>query len=899
MNDTARTTPPSDPLPATQESATQRDDAPTSGGGGPAPEPGAPFAAEVAGHEILGVLGRGGMGVVYKARQRGLNRVVALKMVLAAEHAGAEQLARFRAEAEAVARLQHPHIVQVFEVGEVRGHPYFSLEYVEGGSLAQKLNGTPLPPSEAGRLVETLARAVHAAHLRGVVHRDLKPANVLLTAEGTPKITDFGLAKRLDVETAHTQSGAILGTPSYMAPEQAEGKVHAVGPTADVYALGAILYELLTGRPPFKAASPLDTVLQVLSEEPVPVRRLQPKVPRDLETVCLTCLRKEPAKRYATALDLADDLHRWLAGEPIRARPTPAWEQAVKWARRRPAAAALLAVVAAAGVGLVLATVALTAANRREHAARVLAQENGLKAEQERDRARDRFRMAQDAVDQFYTRVSASPEMKAQGTERLRTELLETAARFYEKFVKDQGDDLALQAECGRGYVRLAQLYHATGRAPQAEAAFKDALALQKRLAQAEPDQVQYQLDLAASYRGLGGLYRDTSRKAQAEAAYCEALAISQRVADAHPDVEDYQQRKASDQEGLGTLYFMTGEYGPSEKASLAALAVKQRLADAHPERRDYQTTVAGGYSNLASLYVAMRRPGPAEEAAKKALTIWERLAGADPQPLDAQEAVARCHNTLGCLYVDTERFKLAESAHRKALVVHQALAKTHPEVLGYAIDVGGSYANLGRAALISGANSAALDWYSKAARTLDEVLRKEPRQTRARQFLANTRAGRAVTLTQLGRYAESLPDWDRAIELDNGQDRNHMRLGRADALARTGEYARAADEMTDVGKDEALGQELYEQAVVWAQIAAAARRDAKLSPADRDHLADRHAARAVVLLTRAGAAGQLRDKARVEQVRTEKDLDPLRDREDFRKLRAGLGPPAAGGGKK
>jgi serine/threonine-protein kinase len=218
----------------------------------------------VPGYELLSVLGKGGMGVVYKARQRGLGRVVALKMILHAEHSGEQERQRFQAEAEAVARLQHPNIVQIYEVGEQRGLPYFSLEFCAGGSLADKLDGTPLPPKEAAKLVQTLASAMQAAHDKGILHRDLKPANVLLTEDGSPKITDFGLAKKLG-EQGQTRTGDVMGTPSYMAPEQAGGQKD-IGPAADVYALGTILYELLTGRPPFKAATTLDTIMQVVSD---------------------------------------------------------------------------------------------------------------------------------------------------------------------------------------------------------------------------------------------------------------------------------------------------------------------------------------------------------------------------------------------------------------------------------------------------------------------------------------------------------------------------------------------------------------------------------------------------------------------------------------------------------
>jgi serine/threonine-protein kinase len=260
------------------------------------------------------------MGLVYKARQHGLNRVVALKMILAGGHASDTDLARFRAEAEAIARLRHPNIVQVYEIGEHSGLPYFSLEFCGGGSLDRKLSGTPLPSREAAELVSRVARAIDEAHRKDILHRDLKPANVLLGEDGTPKITDFGLAKRLDGPSGQTASGAVLGTPSYMAPEQAAGKTKAIGPAADIYGLGAILYELLTGRPPFRAATPLDTLLQALENDPAPLRLLNPQVDRDLETICLKCLEKEPGHRYPSAQLLAEDLERYLAGEPISVR---------------------------------------------------------------------------------------------------------------------------------------------------------------------------------------------------------------------------------------------------------------------------------------------------------------------------------------------------------------------------------------------------------------------------------------------------------------------------------------------------------------------------------------------------------------------------------------------------
>jgi WD40 repeat protein len=314
---------------------------------------------QVPGYEVLGELGRGGMGMVYKARQLRPQRVVALKMIRRGKTAPAD-LQRFRNEADVIAQIQHPNIVQVYEVGEQDGQPFFSLEFCGGGSLERRAREGPVASPEAARLVEVLARAVHAVHQHGIVHRDLKPANVLLTEDGVPKITDFGLSRLAEVAEPPsgvedpapapaprgkrlTQSGALLGTPSYMAPEQADGRTDAIGPLTDVYALGTILYELLTGRPPFKTPHVYSTLLQVLQQEPAPPRRLQPGIPRDLETVCLKCLRKDPTQRYQSAGELAAELQLLREGKPIRARQVGPAERAWRWARRNPALAGLLA----------------------------------------------------------------------------------------------------------------------------------------------------------------------------------------------------------------------------------------------------------------------------------------------------------------------------------------------------------------------------------------------------------------------------------------------------------------------------------------------------------------------------------------------------------------------------
>jgi serine/threonine-protein kinase len=365
----------------------------------PSTEPAAPppgmALPEVPGYEVEAVLGRGGMGIVFKARHQKLNRLVALKMMLTGAYASPEELARFRREAEAVAALRHPHIVQVHDAGEVAGRSYFTMEYVEGGNLGHSLAGQPQPPRYAAELVATLATAVQFAHQSGFIHRDLKPANILLTADGAPKITDFGLVRSIEAGPQFTRSGALVGTPSYMAPEQALGRASAVGPAVDIYALGAVLYEMLTGQPLFDGLTTGEILQKVIAEEPVPPSRLNAKVPRDLETICLKCLHKSPARRYASAQDLADDLHRYLDGKPVLARPVGLLERAAKWARRRPAAALLLAALlvmlaAAAGTGIWLhqqeadrqAARAQRQGQARDTIATALGRADGLQAEE-------------------------------------------------------------------------------------------------------------------------------------------------------------------------------------------------------------------------------------------------------------------------------------------------------------------------------------------------------------------------------------------------------------------------------------------------------------------------------------------------------------------------------------
>ena len=510
-------------------------------------------------YEILSELGRGAMGVVYRARQKGLNRLVALKMILAGGMAGRAELARFQAEAEAVAAIDHPNIVKIFEVGALDGKPYFSLEFVSGGSLDGRVGETPQDAAQSARLVAQVARGMAYAHRRGIVHRDLKPANILLALpEGAdptrvplgdclPKVSDFGLVKKIDDDSSRTRDGAIMGTPSYMAPEQAMGLNKEVGPAADIHALGGILYDLLTGSPPFRGSTVMETIQQVIHREPPSPRMVLESVPRDLATICMKCLEKNPQKRYATADLLADDLDRYLRGEPVLARPAPWTERVAKWARRKPAQAALAASGAVitlllAGSGFMLARfeaekrqMAQAEAQRQEQEAqtqkrlRERADELRQLAEQRRAQAQANFQQACQAVDSLLDRIGGARLAHEPRLELLRKELLGEAAQFYRRF-NDQsaGDDPAIGLQQASILRHLAGIASLMGDKREAENHLRTALA---RLLSGEPAEAggRWIDETIETRQALGEILVERRALAEARSMLEQAISLAAR----------------------------------------------------------------------------------------------------------------------------------------------------------------------------------------------------------------------------------------------------------------------------------------------------------------------------------------------------------------------------------
>ncbi len=666
----------------------------------------------VPGYEVLEVLGHGGMGVVYRARNLRLKRIVALKMILGGSHARPDQVARFRVEAEAVARLQHPHIVQIFEVGDHEGRPYLALEYLAGGSLAKALSGTPQPqpPGEAARLVETLARAVHAAHLQGVIHRDLKPSNVLLAADGTPKIVDFGLAKQLDSDSGQTDSGQVMGTPSYMSPEQAGGRVHDIGTATDVYALGAVLYELLTGRPPFNGTCVPETLEQVRTQEPVPPGRLRAKTPRDLETICLKCLHKAPARRYPSAGALADDLGRFLEGRPITARRIGPHERGWRWCKRRPALASSLVALVVAILGGLAGMSWLWSVAR-----------------QERDKAKADFHLALQAVDVNLTKVSQSRLLHEPGMQPLRQELLGASLKFFREFLRRSGGDPTRRAELARAHLRVGEVTRQIGSKAEALEHYEAARELYGKLVAADPGVVAHRAELARTSCECGTMRAEAGHPQAAERAYAESIVQWRRLVADHPAVERYRDGLGA---ALSSLVSHHVQFGNSEAARRAVEAVetfRRRLVADHPHIAAYRAGLAHDYLNAGHLYRGQGDPQAGMRSFRRAIEQYHELSRAAPADPTLRHDEARSHCYLGALQRETGDLAGAGQALRTARAIWEPLVARNPRVADFRDGLARCYNQLGLIERDLGHPEFALRFYRDVIAHREQIARHQP----------------------------------------------------------------------------------------------------------------------------------------------------------------------------
>jgi serine/threonine protein kinase/tetratricopeptide (TPR) repeat protein len=764
---------------------------------------------DLPGLELVEILASGGMGVIFKARQPTLDREVAVKLLRDAYVAGSEESERFVQEARAIARLRHPHLVQLYEFGEgpsadgITSRPYLVLEYVSGGSLAGALRGARLPPKEAARLVETIAEAIHHAHQQGIIHRDLKPANVLLApnpkrdgrepeaststeehpasqtggaglrsepgvaggfsiSDFAPKVTDFGLAKFVTGRSL-TRTGDVLGTPSYMAPEQATGKSPATR-AVDVYGLGAILYEVLTGRPPFLAETAVATVRQVVESDPLPPRRLHSLAPRDLETICLKCLRKEPGRRYASAQELADDLGRFQRGEPIRARPVGKGERLLGWCRRKPLVAGLVAALAFVSVAALGGIVwqwhlarekadeaeRIAADVKREHDAARMAKEQA-------DRNLARLQKRVDRLKQLGRDLWQHPEMH-----KTALSVMEDALAFYKETLAEEKVDSRFRLEAGRMYGEIAYIYHSLGQAGRAVEAYRSQSELLAALLDEAPADKDLAGQLAKSYRDRGNVWRDAGETSQARAAYDQAadlqercltrftkdpafqaalantlvnkarlvssqepdasLALYQRAVElnraalnAEPDSSWFQSELALALENQGILFLSMGRKKEAKASIGEALALHQKLLADGKMRGGNERYVADSYATQAKVLAATGQPLEAEKSFKEAVNLFEKTLKETPTNPFPREGLATALTSQADFLRDSGRKSEAVVIRRQAIEQYEILKRRFPEDSPKRIGLVNSYLGLVSLLWELGRQDEAAEPYGKA----------------------------------------------------------------------------------------------------------------------------------------------------------------------------------------
>ena len=727
----------------------------------------------VSGYDLLGELGRGGMGVVYKARDQKLKRIVALKMILSGGLASESDLLRFQIEAEAVAKLQHPNIVQIYEVSEHEGRPYIAFEYADGGSLDGKIAGKPQDIQEAVQLVEKLADAMQLAHENNIIHRDLKPANILLTDTGVPRISDFGLAKRLDDDSSQTEAGSIMGSPSYMAPEQAGGKDVVHGPAADTYALGAILYHLITGRPPFQAATSLDTIMQVISDEPVSPRKLVPAIPVDIETICLKCLQKEIPRRYDSCKALLEDLQHFQAGEPISARPITIIERSWKWAKRRPAVASLISVSVVALLVLIVGGTwynaelekslsEATTAKRHESAQRIIAENAKEIAEVRRVEAIENLRKARKVVDTSLTGISEIIRYYP-GVQRVREGLLEEVAKEYEEFAAQQGEDFEIQLERATAYVRLGEVRQTLGELDAAEVAYKNAdsiffkmnetfgtrmevgvLAATAKIKHAgiletrgevvgaiqmvqdilkklrpfledRENALQAKVVFGNALFNLSAMYLASSNYASSEQYATEALVFYGKAVKETEISYRLQLGLANTLNVLGTIDLEKGKLSEAYRHFEKGYSVLSQLLENDPDKIDYLQSQA---MMAISKGVVARHLGDTRgelAAYQEALQSYRSLDRALPDVPEFRENTALTLTDIGQLYIQTTMLSEAQVVLDEAYATFKELAIEHGEVLRYVEEFAATGEALSRCYFLQGDHQRAVSLLNEA----------------------------------------------------------------------------------------------------------------------------------------------------------------------------------------
>jgi eukaryotic-like serine/threonine-protein kinase len=664
-------------------------------------------------YELISPLGQGGMGVVYKARQKAANRLVALKIIRPDRMSSMTEVTqrrmvdRFRAEAHAAARLQHDNLVTVYDVGEIDGCHYFSMQYVEGGCLSDQISDRSLDSREAATFIEPVCRAVHAAHEEGILHRDIKPANILIE-NGTlrPRIADFGLAKLQNEDQELTRAGEAMGTPSYMPPEQF-GDAASATARSDIYSIGATLYHLLSGRPPFKAATSMATMQQVLNVEPVALRELNPEVDLDLETICMKCLEKEPDRRFQTAEEVADELKRYLKGEPILSRPLSRPERFWRWCRRNPIVSSLSGLAA---TSMVVAVVSFAVAYFETDAARQKVEASLGETATAQKLSEASFQDALAAVNDFFTHVSEDRLLNEPGTEELRRELLDLARDYYQRFLSRRSNDPTVRDEVALSHFRVGLIVEELDSHQAAVESYEKARDLQLALLADLPDagSPEAKATKRALSRTLNALARvvlETGDLDGAEELFNETRKLRQELVEStiHPDERfEFDRLLASVEMNLGLLAKTRNEFDKAAVLFQSAQNYRLKTLPVRPKEPQLRRDLAKGWYNLANLAVDQNDAEAVGSNVELAIGQLEMLLNENPEDLRDRYLLALCYRLkadLNAALIPVDPSKLVESidAYNKARLAMQDLSGRSPAVHRYRVELGQLLLNIGQ----------------------------------------------------------------------------------------------------------------------------------------------------------------------------------------------------------
>jgi serine/threonine protein kinase/tetratricopeptide (TPR) repeat protein len=754
-------------------------------------------------YRIVREVGRGGMGVVYEARQLSLNRRVALKVLPFAAALDPRQLQRFHNEAQAAAGLHHTQIVPVFAVGVERGVHYYAMQFIEGRALsevicelrrleespresapewhglpaleegdhAQDGRATPSPSSHSREFFRMVARlgiqaaeALEYAHSLGVVHRDIKPANLLLDTRGEVWVTDFGLAQvQAEAGLTLTLTGDVLGTLRYMSPEQALGRRGLVDHRSDIYSLGVTLYETLTLRPAIGGSDRQEILRRIAFEEPAGPRRHNPAIPRELETIVLKAMSKEPEGRYATAQGLADDLGRFLEHRPIKARRPSLAERAAKWARRH------TAVVIAGLIGILMAVVALAAST-------VLIAQARSDAERQRDEARSqrvlserRSLQARRAVDTMYSRVAEQWLADKPGMTPLQKEFLEEARRLYEEFAQESGADPEVRREAARASRRVGDIEAKLGRPAEAEAAYERGLAVQEALAAEFNDRRGYREDLANNYDHFAVLMVRTGQLPRAEQSWRRSLALREELVRQSPEDPWDRNQLAVGLSNYSVLLARTGRTGEAMQELRRALRLREQLAKDFPKEKDYRKSLAGLCINLGKLEMIERRPRDAASHLRRASDLFQSLVDEQPEIPTFRADLVTALNNLGLALRDLGEAEEAERAYRRSIDLSRGLSADFPDVPEYRRQQAGAFTSLGNFLYGKGQAKGAEEALRQALDLLRPLVELSPRVSINRQYLASAHANLGDVLQATDRPREAEEHYLRAIAISQG----------------------------------------------------------------------------------------------------------------------------------